>query len=69
MPTYDFHSLSSLDFEDLVRDLLQAEWGIRLESFKTGRDSGIDLRYTKNKKENTIIQCKHFVGSGQSDDC
>jgi hypothetical protein len=38
---YDFHELSSHDFEVLVRDLLQAEWGIRIESFKTGKDRGV----------------------------
>ena len=45
MPRYDFRSLSSQDFEELVRDLLQAEWKVALEAFKAGRDAGIDLRY------------------------
>ena len=31
---------------DLVRDLLQAEWKVALEAFKSGRDKGIDLRYS-----------------------
>jgi hypothetical protein len=28
----------------LARDLLQAHWGITLENFKSGKDTGIDLR-------------------------
>jgi len=64
MPRYDFKSLSSQDFEELARDLLQAEWKVRLEAFKAGKDKGIDLRYAPAHKGKTIIQCKHFVGSG-----
>lgn len=62
---YDFRSLSPLDFEELVRDLLQAEWGIRLESFSPGRDQGIDLRYS-NGPNNIIVQAKHYYRSGFS---
>jgi hypothetical protein len=40
---YDFRTLSPLDFEELVRDLLQAELGIMFESFKPGKDQGIDF--------------------------
>jgi hypothetical protein len=64
MPRYDFTSLSSHDFEELVRDLLQAEWDIALEAFKTGRDAGIDLRYARPASGTTIIQCKHYAASG-----
>lgn len=46
MANYDFTScLSSLDFELLSKDLLEAETGRKLENFKEGRDQGIDLRY------------------------
>jgi hypothetical protein len=44
MPSYDFTQLSSHDFEILVRDLLQAEWGTQIQSFAAGRDQGIDLQ-------------------------
>ncbi len=64
MPRYDFKSLSSQDFEELVRDLLQAEWNVALEAFKTGRDSGIDLRYAPSDDGATIIQCKHYASLG-----
>ncbi len=43
MLDYDFHQLSPYDLEILARDLLQAHWGVTIESFKTGKDGGIDL--------------------------
>lgn len=65
MPNYDFSALSSLDFELLVRDLLQEDLKIRLESFKSGKDQGIDLRYaTSPGRPELVIQCKHFFSSG-----
>jgi hypothetical protein len=64
MPRYDYKSLSAQDFEELTRDLLQAEWKVALEAFKAGRDKGIDLRYTHADGGTTIVQCKHYVGSG-----
>ena len=63
MANYDFHQLSPHDLELLARDLLQAEWGITLESFKTGKDGGIDLRYATAKQQ-IIVQCKHYVRTG-----
>jgi hypothetical protein len=64
MSRFSYSSLSSHDFEGLARDLLQAEWGVPLEAFRSGRDKGIDLRYSKPTGATTIIQCKHYVGSG-----
>lgn len=61
--SYDFKQLSARDFELLVRDLLQAEWGVNLESFKTGKDGGIDLRYATAGTD-VVVQCKHYLGSG-----
>ncbi len=63
MARYDFKSLSPQDFEELTRDLLQAEWGVALEAFKTGRDRGIDLRCSLLGSGATIVQCKHFAAS------
>lgn len=62
MPDYTFNQLSPRDFEQLSRDLLQARDSLFLESFKTGRDLGIDFRYS-SAGQNTIAQCKHFTGS------
>ena len=63
MPEYDFYQLSPHDLERLVRDLLQAQWSVRLESFKTGRDGGIDLRHARGSG-NFIVQVKHYVRTG-----
>ncbi len=63
MADYDFHTISPIDFEELTRDLLQARDGLIFQSFKTGRDGGVDLRYA-NDRENRIVQCKHFRKSG-----
>jgi hypothetical protein len=60
---YDFRTLSPLDFEELVRDLLQAEFGIRIESFGPGQDQGIDFRFASADGA-TIIQAKHYADSG-----
>jgi hypothetical protein len=67
MPDYDFSQLSAFDFEMLVHSLLEKEWGCRLEAFTSGRDKGIDLRYSCPRLgSETIIQCKHYIGSGFS---
>ena len=64
MPSYDFRSLSPIDFEGLVRDLLQEELALTLESFKPGKDLGIDFRFTIDKDKTLVVQCKHYVESG-----
>jgi Restriction endonuclease len=65
MPKYNFSQLSAFDFEMLVHGLPEKEWGCRLEAFKSGRDRGIDLRYSCSwLGSQTIIQCKHYVASG-----
>lgn len=63
MSNYDFSQLSPHDFELLCRDLLQAEWKLTLESFKQGKDGGVDFRYARAGK-NIIVQCKRFIETG-----
>lgn len=58
MPDYNFLNLSPEEFEILTRDLLQKKLGVTLESFSSGRDRGIDLRYSKNRGKTIIVQCK-----------
>jgi len=60
MPDYDFRNLSPTEFEDLTQDLLQKKFDVFIESFTTGRDGGIDLRYSSNSKNEIIIQCKRY---------
>ncbi|MDA7988570.1 MAG: restriction endonuclease [Alphaproteobacteria bacterium] len=66
MSRYNFKSLSPQDFEELIRDLLQAEEGVPVEAFKAGRDGGIDLRYKQANGDEVIVQCKHYVDSDYS---
>lgn len=66
MPEYDFHTLSPMDFELLVRDLLQQRLEIELQAFGHGPDGGVDLRSSDNGKT-TIVQCKHYSGSSFND--
>jgi hypothetical protein len=61
--SYDFRALSPVDFEDLVRDLLQADLGVHLESFGPGRDQGIDFRHAHGTRQ-LIVQAKHYPESG-----
>lgn len=52
-----------MDFEELVRDLLGAELGVRFESFGPGRDLGIDFRFSSSLGD-IVVQAKHFADSG-----
>lgn len=64
---YDFKTLCDYDFEILSKDLLQKYLNCHLESFKKGRDGGIDLRYSRSKaSRDIIIQCKHYANSSFS---
>lgn len=60
MPNYDFLNLSPPEFEDLSKDLLQKYLKITLESFTSGKDKGIDLRYAGTTKNEIIVQCKRY---------
>lgn len=63
---YDFKGINSHEFELLCRDLLQAELGLRLETFKQGADQGIDIRGHYPDNQTLIVQCKHYANSGFS---
>jgi Restriction endonuclease len=66
MPDYDFRVLSPVDFEHLARDVLNADLGLRLQSYPSGRDQGIDLRQMDTDGTVTVVQCKHYVESSWS---
>lgn len=59
-------NLSSVDFEELCRDLAQAETGHRFSAFGPGPDGGIDGRHSKGD-QTIILQCKHYLRSSFSD--
>lgn len=63
--SYTFSTLSPADFEDLSRDLIGADLGVRFEAFGSGPDGGIDGRHAKTDGD-WILQAKHYVGSTHS---
>lgn len=64
---YDFSSINDKDLEELSRDILSKKMGVNFQSFRTGSDKGIDLRYSTINNENEIIvQVKHYLKSGIS---
>lgn len=60
MNTYTFLNLSPIEFEILCRDLLQVYLKIELETFKEGKDQGIDIRGWINRSDQVLIQCKRY---------
>lgn len=67
MANYDFSTLNDRDLEELTRDLLSKILNVNFQSFKPGKDKGIDLRYsTVNDENEIVVQVKHYLGSGIS---
>lgn len=63
MSNYNFKTLNDKEFEILIRDLLSAEMEVEFQNFKSGRDKGIDLRYSSTKDNSIIVQVKHYANS------
>lgn len=62
---YDFSTLNDKDFEILSRDILNAHLKLDLQNFKSGKDKGIDLRFSSIENNNSIVvQAKHYLKSG-----
>lgn len=61
MNEYNFLNLSSFEFENFSRDILQEKLDLYFESFTSGQDGGIDLRATVNKDEKIIVQAKRYT--------
>lgn len=64
MNTYDFRALNDKEFESLAVDLISVEQDVRIERFKPGKDSGIDGRWFAISGHESVVQCKHWIGSG-----
>ncbi len=60
MINYELLNLSSYEFENLTRDLLEKKFNIYIESFTSGSDLGIDLRFSYDKTKTNIVQCKRY---------
>jgi hypothetical protein len=58
-------ALSHADFEDLSRDLVGRDLGVRFEGFGPGPDGGVDGRHAA-AGDKVILQCKHYAGSAFS---
>jgi hypothetical protein len=64
---YDFSTLNDKDLEELALDLLNIELNLKLQSFKVGKDGGVDLRYSSPENNNEIVvQVKHYLKSGET---
>lgn len=74
MKDYDFKKLSSDEFEDFSRHLLNRYYsdkypskGIYFLSTNKGRDEGIDLYHSSERNDfEIIVQVKHYAGSSLS---
>ena len=60
MYQYNLNVFSPSEFEEFSRDILQAKLETHIESFKTGKDGGIDLRFGSAKGIKAIIQAKRY---------
>lgn len=59
---YNFSTLNDKDLEELARDLLSKKFQLHFQSFKSGRDKGIDLRYSTINDEKYVSKAqKNFV--------
>ncbi len=57
---YDFHrQLEGMDFQNLARDVIQIREGFLFESFKEGKDRGIDGRFCSEEGA-VILQAKRY---------
>jgi DNA polymerase III delta prime subunit len=67
MNNYNFSTLNDKEFEQIVKDLLNAKYNLELQDFKVGKDKGVDLRYSIPSNNNSIVvQVKHYLNSGYS---
>lgn len=66
MTNYDYSILNDKEFEEFSREILTKHLKFSFQSFKSGRDGGIDLRYSTDLNNEIIVQCKHYVKSNFS---
>lgn len=58
--SYDYHTLSPVDFERLCCGVLSQLYGVRFQRFAEGRDGGVDLMYEDSNGIKSIFQCKRY---------
>ncbi len=59
--TYDLGKLNDREFETLGATVIEKITKKRVETFKAGRDGGVDGRFWIGKNKEGIIQCKHYI--------
>jgi len=57
---YDFSKLNDREFEVLGASVIGKILSKRIETFKSGRDGGVDGRFWIGNEKEGIIQCKHY---------
>ncbi|WP_162265807.1 restriction endonuclease, partial [Leptospira alstonii] len=59
--SYKFDIFDDREFETFIRDIIQKELNITLQSFKAGRDKGIDCRFSGSINNEIIVQAKRYT--------
>ena len=65
MVMFNYSNLSDIEFEELVKDIMEKKLNTKLHTFSRGKDGGIDIRDGKIPY-NIVIQVKHYQKSGFS---
>lgn len=60
---YDFSKLNDREFETLGASIIEKVYNLKVETFKSGRDGGVDGRFWIGDKKEGIIQCKHYLST------
>lgn len=63
---FNYSNLNYVEFEELCKDIMQKKLGVELRLYKSGKDSGIDLKDNEDGN-NIVIQVKHYINSSYSD--
>src|SRR5690606_23234322 len=51
------------EFETLGASIIEKVYNLKVETFKSGRDGGVDGRFWIGDKKEGIIQCKHYLST------
>lgn len=60
---YDFSKLNDREFEALGASIIEKILNTRVETFKAGKDGGVDGRFWISSNKEGIIQCKQYAGT------
>lgn len=58
---YNFAKLNDREFEALGASIVEKILNTNVETFKAGKDEGVDGRFWIGKNKEGIIQCKHYI--------